>query len=509
MQTVYVTDDGSRVVQPGWDVDIAFGATVTGLVIPDATQPSGYKAVAVTVGADSTFSVPGVPFGDYFIQVDLVSSRILGSDTVLVSDRMLYEASTNTPDLSMVLAKRAGASPINALGSDDTMTTLSFSGLAPISSQDTFKFFATQYFLNANFPERELSPAPDAGSTQFSAGIFWDERAFGVRPVAAKGDAEYVIQRRQTTDAGVTDQETLSFAKVSDFTYVDGGPNSMTAVFAAPSQTGALPSELQFSAFDAMSDAIHPDAGGSTADFTQPTIAVVGIPHSATFPNQPITLMPGPPIIVDFGLDSEFLIDQAPQAFQFKSLAFPSPTADVTLSPAAASFPHFLDANWQESAEVLYFWDVPLAGSATNTFTMTGGGFYRSFAPPAQLPSPVAPQLGPPSAPLLNGTNAFNFQTGVGTQPTISWSPPALGTASKYFVTVVPATSFKDNDIASLTVVLYDKTSLKLPDGFLKAGTPYCGIITAMSSPDRLNSPILGLGSPRVEVNTIFGLFQP
>jgi hypothetical protein len=74
--------------------------------------------------------------------------------------------------------------------------------------------------------------------------------------------------------------------------------------------------------------------------------------------------------------------------------------------------------------------------------------------------------------------------------------------------------NFQANEVASVTAVLYDQTSFKLPAGFMSSTSSvhvapvYFGVVTAMNSADRLDSPILGLGSPRTEVTTVFGIFQ-
>lgn len=74
-----------------------------------------------------------------------------------------------------------------------------------------------------------------------------------------------------------------------------------------------------------------------------------------------------------------------------------------------------------------------LAPGATQPTDFLQAATVFSFVPMSPAPTdPIAPVLGPPTAPLLNGVDAFVPQSGVGLQPTFSWSPPNLGTATSY-----------------------------------------------------------------------------
>jgi hypothetical protein len=157
-----------------------------------------------------------------------------------------------------------------------------------------------------------------------------------------------------------------------------------------------------------------------------------------------------------------------------------------------------------------YFYDVPLGDQSNGFFPIQEGGFYRSFTPRDQLATPIVPLLGPATAPLLNGKDAFTAETSLGTQPAVvSWSAPKLGKPTKYMVTVANTRNvLKSGELASVTAVLYDQTSFKVPGGLLNAKDDVYGVVTAMKSQDQLNDPLLGIGSPSVEVTTVFGYFH-
>jgi hypothetical protein len=169
---------------------------------------------------------------------------------------------------------------------------------------------------------------------------------------------------------------------------------------------------------------IHPGSNGSTS--STPFLSVDMVPHGFAFPKEP-GFIQAPPIFIDIG--SGFSSISNPEYFaQTFSLTLPSSSADASLGPIA--YPQFFGAPWEEAVQVVYSYDVPLVFSAdpTDTGTFDGAAYYRSFVPRAQLPDPLVPTLGPATAPLLNGTDAFAFQARAGEQPVFPgprrrWAP--------------------------------------------------------------------------------------
>jgi hypothetical protein len=517
LQTIYLRDDGTRVTVAGWDGDASFGAQVTALIVPDSSDPTGYKTFPVTVGADSSFTVIDVPPGTYFIQVDIPTSREVVSsnpgggtstDLVAVVERMLYQAAGSSPDLSVVASKRPGQ--LVSLSIDDVPSVqFNLTGLAPVVSGDVIRLGSSDNILNVALTTTSASsfstPAK-AGDTAIASKVDWG-RAFPVLPDASQGDSTWLWQRRMQTITDATFQNAQSFAKSTDFTVDPTVGGTLTAALSPAPQTGSLAADIRWSQFAALAPAVHPGATPTSDPFAPPFVAMEAVPQSLTFPDLPLFGPPGRTLFVDFNFDdSQF---EFPETFFVEaSLTAPAPSsADVNYGALAHA--QFFDSVWHRAAQVSYAYDVPLAGNATQSFTISEAGLYREFVPRALLPNPIVPEISPPTAPLINGGDAFAFQTGVGLQPILSWSPPALGTASKYLVTLGPVKSFKTGDVALVTVVLYGDTSLRLPAEILQANTQYYGAITAVRSPDRLNDPILGLGAPSYEANTVFGIFQP
>ena len=286
LETVYLLDDGSRITRAGWDTGVAFDSVVVGLLVPDASHPTGYTTFPVTVGPDSSFSVAGVPFGSYFIEIDQTSTRqnavpnSNGDTQVAVVERTLYEASTSTPDLSIVVSKRPDVQTLD-FASDTTRVQINLTGLSPFVAGDVFRMGSSQNALNAAFTSSDFSPRIAAGSTSVSTSLFWEPEAFGVFPDASKGDSEYFWQRgTQALASDATLSVTKSFVKLTGFTVVAGAANTLTATLAAPPLTGSFTADLRLSQFAALASSVHPGATPSANTTFPPDVAIDSVAHS-------------------------------------------------------------------------------------------------------------------------------------------------------------------------------------------------------------------------------------
>lgn len=245
----------------------------------------------------------------------------------------------------------------------------------------------------------------------------------------------------------------------------------------------------------------------SASSVTAPFIGIEAVPQSIDFPNQPVMQIPASVISVDVSSTSA-----APSTWQQfaaeATLGAPlGTTADADYSSVSAT--EFFDGVWHRVVQVVYNFDVPLAANPSGTFTLFDGAEYRAFLPLSQLSQPIAPIIGPPASPTLNGDDAFVFHSGVGTQPVVAWSAPALGTAAKYIVTFGPFKTFQPNEVSSLTAVLFGTTQFRPPAGFFQTGIGYFGTVSAVSAPGQIDDPIFGFGSPYAAASTMFGSFNP
>jgi hypothetical protein len=101
------------------------------------------------------------------------------------------------------------------------------------------------------------------------------------------------------------------------------------------------------------------------------------------------------------------------------------------------------------------------------TATMTYGG---AGAPAAG--TTFAPALTPPREIKINGQAATADLTGVGTNPTVSWTAPSKGNAVSYTVTVRKLDPM-GGPTQTISNVRTRETSVILPPGMLENGSHY------------------------------------
>lgn len=487
LSTVYRKDGGITVVA-GVPVEDPFA--LTAILVPDNTV-AGYTTIPVKVDPVSFhFNVPNVPQGQYFLQIDRTSfinqpdPTVPGSAQTPVIVRTLFEANSSTPDLSSLIAGRSD----RAISTTATNVTVNLTNMTPWASGDAIILASSQASVSNDRVNQILRPRPVAGNTSLTGSFDWNS-IFGASatflPDASKGDLTYVYHRSTTALPPVSPQPTLyrnarEYALLNDFTVTNGTPANMTAAFTAAPQTGSFRANFLLSQFAALAPQVHNSAKPSDLILNPGSAGatVFAQPYSTTFPNQPT------------GGDTP--------------LAFLSLGDDLNDHDyGTLNYGQFLAANWAgEFMQVFYSYDFTL----TNSVAMTEG--YLAQVPAAQFGNAIAPLIGPPTAPKINGTDAFTTQTKVGSTPVFSWSAPALGTATQYQVNVVVRNAtLQPNEVDSVGAVVFSGTSFKLPGGFMQAGRSYAGRIQALNSPQRLDDPIQR-SSTFSSVGTNFGLFS-
>src|SRR6185503_5001252 len=118
----------------------------------------------------------------------------------------------------------------------------------------------------------------------------------------------------------------------------------------------------------------------------------------------------------------------------------------------------------------------------------------------------IAPTLGPVKAPLINGKDAFTPQTAVTIGPTLSWTAPALGTASGYRVTIYNASTRG----ALLSATVFTQTQFQVPAGVMAAGGTYFATITSLSGASfALDAGLQRTGTPTAQAPCVTAAFSP
>jgi hypothetical protein len=478
-KTTYTPDDGSRTTVSSPPPD---EQTATAILVPDGTA-AGYTSIPITLDANQSFSLPGVPAGSYFLQLDAPTfpqcpTCPTGFEQAVSTQ--LIELRVDSPDLTTISAARpdlARETPGAPFRPADA------SGLAPWVSGDSVLTVSSQGLGYGRLSPS--SPAPAAGATSVRG--IWLNFDRGL-PDASKGDVFFAYQR-STTTVGTGDNSAMvsaasRFTRITDLTLTQSTPGlSLTLTDPAP-QTGAIRADFRYSQFAALAPSVHPSAvpGVTTS------IAVVAAPHSIEFQQMPSDAE-------RTSLLAVFVL-QAPPATDFDY--------------GTLHYGEFLDTLWKTYRSVVYSFDVPgtlYAGGATFTPTPS----LVSFLPPSADSAPIVPMLGPPTQPRIEGRDAFPGQNGVGLQPTFAWSPPAIGQATSYQVTVADVSQpVIAGETRVFSAIVYSGRSFKVPPGILKQGRFYAATISARSGPwDTFDHAPFQKGIPFHTADCVTGVFSP
>jgi len=469
---VFWTDDGTKtrvhVPQPGVSISA---------LVPTA---SGYQRLPGTFSPDgSSFTIHAVPAGRYFLQIEGMPRQ---------QGPILYEFTTNTPDLSSVVSYRSDL----ARATLPTPVTLNVSNLDPWTpgttiTGDRFEISSSQ--ANLSLRPWLRSAGPPAGSTSFTSSIDWStvpnvvaDNASAGLPDASKGDVVWFYQaRHQTIGSGAATAVYLpatKAARVSNLTLRDGAAASIDVQLAPVPQTGRFTPDVRYSQFAALAPDVNPSARSNQFSFD-----VFAKPHGVQFPDSPEDAMVVRPLLI---------------AYDFTTGASSLPDVVYSTIP----YGQFSDRPlWQEFRQTLYFYDVTVSPPAAAPFTWTA---IVSVQEPMSL-APIAPALGPVRAPRVNGRDLFQTQMGVGLQPAISWSAPAVGTPTSVMVFIT--------DVATGTVLqatVRSGSSFTVPNGVLAPGKTYVVTLEAQQAPwDGPDAPPLRYGVPLYTADCITSTFTP
>ena len=475
--TVYVPDDGSSTTL---STPPPFGQRAVALLVPD-DSPTGYTEFPITLGEDNTFTVEGVPIGSYFLQLDIAYNPTLTYSN-------LFELTADSPDLSIVSAARPDLGRV----STSTPVTLDISDMQPWQAGNQFLISSSQGDVYERPLNALLSPPPRPGDTSYMGIFDWSlastsENTPGL-PAAAFGDVVFFNQRSRLTigegDHAATLQYASRYARLTDFTVIDGMPSTLTASLIETPMTGTIRADVRGSEFAALAPEVNPTArpyANSNLSFT-----ILAVPHSVRYPDKP---------------------PSASSLFYFQSLTSTSTDFDY----GTFDYPQFHDSLWTEFLQLIYCFDVTLQVSGTEQpIDLPCSAFVFSLVPMSPSPTdPMAPVLGPPTAPLINGEDTFAPHADVGLQPVISWSPPSFGTATSYLVSIYSITPPEPGERLPFAAI-HNGTSFTVPPGFLRPGHVYYGVISAYQADfDVLDRPIYRSGTPQYQTDCVVGTFTP
>ena len=441
------------------------GGELLAAVLVEDASPDGYATFAASADASGAFSVAGVPVGRYYLQL------VRGSEVRLVP---LVRSS---PDLSIVIPAR----PDLARVSVSTPVTADVTNLTPWAPSNDILMFSQQADVWA-FVSQSVGAAPAADATSYSWSFDWNQVVGATRkqglPDPAASDVVFVVERVasavQSGGASATVRRATRYARL-DAVHVQDG---VTAAFGVPlvdaPQTASVPANFEGTAFAALAPSVNPSATSSGMG-----MSVRAVPQASAYPD-----LPSGAEMPVLGLSS-------------------ASGADVDWGVQA--YGTFLDATWTEYRQITYSFRTPLS---TQT-PLASGSITLSESMGALTGGPAVPRLGPPTSPWIEGRDAFASQSGVGLQPVLSWSPPALGTPTSYEVTVIAHAGVMPGDVRTVRATVYG-TSFRVPPGLLAAGRSYFFRVTARSAPwDRPDAAPFRRGLPLYTADCVSATFTP
>jgi hypothetical protein len=372
---------------------------------------------------DGTFTVTGVPSGNYWLAI------ASGGYWTSASDLDLGQDFLGRPDA-------VSASSGTSLG-------LNFAGLSPFASDDEIDI--TNPNLGQDF---DWSENINIGDTTFAS--VWDWA--GPLSSAAKGDSWFVVQTHSAT-AGPAEWRAVTMS--SSALPLDQADGDQTDLSGRLSNTPPLTVHM---AVKGSQFATAADLTGAGASVHSTIVGVYSQPFSASKGSVG---------------ENEALLetkDQTPiaQDADFGDIAVGNP------------FP----ASWTPYVSARYEANVPFTATGATTTVEVPAELYLSSTQMPTKDAPLTPQITPVQNVKLNGVALVQRQATPTLSPTLSWDPPATGTPTGYRVSVYALTLTGATSTSQQVLDLFTKDhTMVIPGGVLTAGNEYFFQVRAFLTP--------------------------
>jgi hypothetical protein len=410
---------------------------LTGSTIAALTPPA-FDVHPGTGDALGGFTIPGVPVGTYYLQVD---------------DRFLV-TSGESVDLGYAILGRPDAVPATIPSTDLVFDVDNLSAWNPFGDELQM-FSAGSGTVGFSLQNRASSGLPEEGNTAL-AGFTYDLAA-AEDPMLIDGDAgdELYLTQLALTDDGANLYRRVTRVFIPDpFTMTDGEATSLGGSFADVAETDTFAVDWDRPAFDA---ALR--AGAPLEEIaSSPTLGLHTLPSAG---------------------ERGFYYDSA-DIIQLSS----GWTDDVSEVQASWAYGDPYPDAWTRMVS---------AGLVTYRYRGVDGAEPRALYSaimvdlPSSAVSPetaIEPVVGPVRSPLVAGHDAFESIDGVGTMPVVSWDPPAVGEATSYNVWVMMLVAADGFTYAYRAAVLVTTdTQITIPPGVLVPGGTCYFLIEALHAP--------------------------
>lgn len=433
-----------------------FGANAPQAMV--IAEDGGVLTISSAVRADGSFTLANVPMGPYFVKV--------GTTWFKTAERRIS------------LSYESQGRVDGAMASTGTTLTVAATGLVP---WDDVNHFLSLYSSNAGIGMEAFSfyttSSPFGGETAFNFPIPWDlySTQLGTPMIdSTKGDAVLITQ--MGTDM-TGEYRILGSGVASPVAMVSGQANTTNVALTTPPSANT-PLDIDEASFSAAS-----------ADFTAGSAATLTAEFTA-----------GPRALHERGGDG----------LAFVWGWYPQPGV-AAARPNPVSYPNPFPSSWGTTVRLQY----------GNTISRLGTGALEprryfsgvSMTVPIQaLASQVVSTLSPPRDVQLNGMPFGTAQATVTRTPTITWSAPAVGTPTRYFLRVEQlqvSQSRTTGRLAALFHLLPGDTSFTLPPNVLLTGQSYVITLTASRSTGNTTRDLSDLRFPIASGVVVSGIVRP
>ena len=438
----------NRVVH--WDVagaSTSVGESPIGVFI-EAQLADGSREPA-RVSDDGTFSIDATPAGPYWLR--FVNGKHSREDVYLFSDATELDLGRD------VVGNDGGLAT-----SLDTQLVVDAGGLSPWQDGDDGDFVIPELGYRSSIITFFSANTPITGDTSLAdLTYFWLQQPL---PASSQGDDTIFVQVRPAHDdaLGLDYDAPVRTFQSAPIAIADADTARISGTFADPPAFD-VPLHWARTGFAAQAPAMHPPT--CTDELDNEIYWVHAMPgHGARGELSRSFLDP------EFGIP-----DNGPRVVDDVF------TLDTTDLSGTLHVTNPYPADWLYARYAIsYAISCPVPGAG-----VPGNAEAEIGVVSSDLSTTITPLVGPVSAPTIGGHDLSQVQTGVGTEPTISWTAPAIGTATAFelHISEVDLSQFgglmlhEDVEL----IVPGDVTTIMVPQGVLAAGTAYQIRIRAIS----------------------------
>lgn len=447
---VHVTETG--------DLSISRGPTQFEIAALIRNNDGSVREILATIAADGSFVIPKVPEVPY----DLRFGEFI--DNAAVPPRFIMNAPREI-DLGRVYVGRPDTSPVTMSPTDIALTT---TGLEPWVSGDILEMFSL-----GSGAAGELFPT--TGNYPLSGVVSLDKyrvdsfRLLNPKLIAGgKGDKALITQLAGTADSSAPYRSVRKIFETPKFDQLDGMPTLLNGAFTDVAQKN-FSVDIDAPSFNLFASAVHPQATVAGKN-----VRLIAEPGGA----RTTTAVP-PDLLICEAVSSAKL----PASFTYGN-PFPAGWSEIVSAEVSFSMTHL----------------APSGISKVTAVAMGQNGPLESFT------KQVVPVLSPPVDIRINGMPAVEMLSGIGFTPTITFSPPAVGTPAVYIIAI---RRLDPGGATTRTTAIFStkETTLQIPDDLLDFGYNYYIRISVRSEFD-IHQPFKS-GTTNAYASALTGIITP